>query len=206
MNSASGVRISGNSIFENGGLGIDLLGFGPSGFTLNDLGDADTGGNGLQNFPVLTAADATDSEITIVGMLNSLADQSFTVELFANTTCDPSGHGEGKNLLGSTTVTTDGGGNAEISVTLPVGVAIGSVITATATQDDTGSTSEFSACVTVVGTPALQGDIDGDGAVDGADLGLLLGAWGTKDPAADLNGDGVVDGADLGTLLGAWTA
>jgi len=46
-------------------------------------------------------------------------------------------------------------------------------------------------------------DLNGDGVVDGADLGLLLGQWGTDGPA-DLNNDGVVDGADLGLLLGAW--
>ncbi len=55
------------------------------------------------------------------------------------------------------------------------------------------------------GVPVVFGDINGDGLVDGADLGLLLGAWGSDDPAADLNGDGIVDGADLGLLLGAWT-
>jgi len=53
------------------------------------------------------------------------------------------------------------------------------------------------------GDPACPGDLNGDGVVDGADLGLLLGQWGT-DGLADLNGDGVVDGADLGLLLGAW--
>jgi len=47
-------------------------------------------------------------------------------------------------------------------------------------------------------------DLNGDGVVDGADLGALLGAWGSTDSAADLNADGVVDGADLGALLGAW--
>ncbi len=45
-------------------------------------------------------------------------------------------------------------------------------------------------------------DINGDGSVDGADLGLLLSAWGT--PAGDVNGDGTTDGADLGLLLSAW--
>ncbi|MFO0875697.1 MAG: GC-type dockerin domain-anchored protein [Phycisphaerales bacterium] len=43
-----------------------------------------------------------------------------------------------------------------------------------------------------------------DGVVDGADLGVLLGDWGSLRTAADLNGDGTVDGADLGLLLGAW--
>ncbi|MBL9141443.1 MAG: hypothetical protein JNK53_06205 [Phycisphaerae bacterium] len=48
-------------------------------------------------------------------------------------------------------------------------------------------------------------DLNGDGVVNGADLGILLGAWNTADPAADLNDDGVVNGADLGLLLAGWT-
>ncbi|HMN96270.1 MAG TPA: hypothetical protein PKC43_08155 [Phycisphaerales bacterium] len=48
-----------------------------------------------------------------------------------------------------------------------------------------------------------SGDLDGNGVVDGADLGVLLGAWGLPG-AADLDGNGLVDGADLGILLGAW--
>ena len=52
--------------------------------------------------------------------------------------------------------------------------------------------------------PPCPADLDGSGSVDGADLGTLLGAWGT--PAADLDGDGTTGGADLGILLGAWGA
>jgi len=51
------------------------------------------------------------------------------------------------------------------------------------------------------------GDLNDDGLVDGADLGLLLGGWGacTSAPCVgDLNEDGLVDGADLGLMLGAW--
>jgi len=48
-------------------------------------------------------------------------------------------------------------------------------------------------------------DLNGDGVIDGADLGILLDAWGPcVGCPADLNGDGVVDGADLGILLSAW--
>jgi hypothetical protein len=47
-------------------------------------------------------------------------------------------------------------------------------------------------------------DFNADGMVDGADLGLLLGAWGPGGECFDLNQDGMVDGADLGLLLGAW--
>ncbi len=49
------------------------------------------------------------------------------------------------------------------------------------------------------------GDLNGDGTVDGADLGLLLGSWNTAG-IGDLNSDGTVNGADLGLLLGHWGA
>lgn len=52
-------------------------------------------------------------------------------------------------------------------------------------------------------SPVL-GDINGDGAVDGTDLSVLLGAWGAAGSPADLNKDGTVDSADLAILLGSW--
>jgi len=48
-------------------------------------------------------------------------------------------------------------------------------------------------------------DLNGDGVVDGADLTILLAAWGTDNTISDLNGDGIVDGADLTILLAAWS-
>jgi len=48
-------------------------------------------------------------------------------------------------------------------------------------------------------------DVNCDGVVDGADLGVLLLAWGPgATGAADLDNNGAVDGADLGLLLLAW--
>lgn len=47
-------------------------------------------------------------------------------------------------------------------------------------------------------------DLDANGVVDGADLGLLLGGWGTSDVDLDLDHSGTVDGGDLGLLLGGW--
>ncbi len=47
-------------------------------------------------------------------------------------------------------------------------------------------------------------DLDGNGAVGGSDLTMLLGAWGTNTPAADLDGDGAVNASDLTILLAAW--
>jgi hypothetical protein len=52
------------------------------------------------------------------------------------------------------------------------------------------------------------GDLTADGIVNGADLGVMLSAWGscTGGCAADLNRDGVVNGADLGVMLSTWGA
>lgn len=52
-------------------------------------------------------------------------------------------------------------------------------------------------------TPSNPADINGDGAVNGADLAMLLGNWGGSG-AGDLDGNGFVNGADLATLLGNW--
>lgn len=42
------------------------------------------------------------------------------------------------------------------------------------------------------------------GGVGAADLGLLLGAWGTRSTTYDLDGDGVVGGSDIGVLVSQW--
>ncbi len=59
-----------------------------------------------------------------------------------------------------------------------------------------------------VGCPTST-DINGDGVVNGADLAILLGAWGacpaTGCCSADLDESGTVDAADLALLLGAWS-
>lgn len=52
-------------------------------------------------------------------------------------------------------------------------------------------------------SPGSAADINGDGTVDGADLGLVLSQWGWPG-TADLDGSGVVNGADLGLLLASW--
>jgi hypothetical protein len=51
--------------------------------------------------------------------------------------------------------------------------------------------------------PTCPADLTGDGVVDGADLGLVLTAWGNS-PLGDLTGDGITDGADLGVMLTAF--
>jgi hypothetical protein len=152
-NTYSGVRIAGNSIHDNGALGIDLItdGF-LTGVTPNDTLDADTGGNGLQNFPVLQSAARVGSALHVIGSLNSNPSTSFTLEFFASPQCDPTGSGEGQVSLGLTTLATNPSGNAAFDVSLPVSVAPGWFVTSTATASASGSTSEFSACIPVTGS------------------------------------------------------
>ena len=51
----------------------------------------------------------------------------------------------------------------------------------------------------------LGGDFDGDGLVNGVDLGHFNSLWGTDGSlGGDFNGDGIVDGGDLAILLGNW--
>ena len=52
---------------------------------------------------------------------------------------------------------------------------------------------------------SLPGDFDGNGDIDGGDLGGLLSAWGTDNPQYELSGDNVVNGGDLGIFLSLWT-
>ena len=47
-------------------------------------------------------------------------------------------------------------------------------------------------------------DLNGDGVVNGSDIGLFLVEWQTTNSAADFDGDGFVGGSDLGLLLSAF--
>lgn len=99
--------IRGNAIYANANLGIDL---GVDGVDSNDAGDADTGPNNRQNYPVLSSASSNASSTTITGSLNSTPNTQFILDFYASDSCDPSGYGEGGRYLGSDTVTTDGNG------------------------------------------------------------------------------------------------
>ena len=139
-----------NSIFANDGgagqawLGIDLN---SDGVTPNDLGDGDNGANSSLNFPVITSALTSGATASVTGTLNSAPNAQFTVSLFSNSACDPSGFGEGENVVGVVTVTTNAAGNAAFSTS--VNAQAGQFITATAT-DASGDTSEFSQCLQVI--------------------------------------------------------
>ncbi|HLM62622.1 MAG TPA: carboxypeptidase-like regulatory domain-containing protein, partial [Pyrinomonadaceae bacterium] len=154
----TGNTIRGNSIRDNFGLGIELLG--NFGITANDAGDADTGANNLQNFPIITNASTSSGSATISGTLNSLADTQYAIDFYSSLSCDASGNGEGTTYLGSATVTTDNAGNANFNATLPIAPGT-QTITSTATLISTGDTSEFSACRTINAPTAATAPLGG---------------------------------------------
>ena len=172
--------IVGNSIHSNALLGIDLGN--SDGPTPNDSGDADTGPNDLQNFPVLSSASPTSSGVEIGGSLNSVANRAYRIEFFADEACDGSGHGEGHRMLGFANVVTDFIGNVGFEVSLDTPVVDGEAIVATATLAQ-GSTSEFSACINV-GCPALS--VFGETVVAPDKMSL---AWPTPQDAMFVRGD-----------------
>jgi hypothetical protein len=151
---AQGARITGNQIFGNGQLGIDLVGGTETaaGVTANDTDDPDTGANSRQNFPVLTSAvQSTNTGITTVaGSLNSNPSTEFRIELFLAVP-DASGNGEGQILLAARNITTNSEGDRGFA--FAGGFPAGWVLTATATNVTTGSTSEFAANRPVVPGP-----------------------------------------------------
>ncbi len=151
---SGGNAIRGNSIFGNAGLGIDVMPAGsPEGVTPNDPGDVDTGGNGMQNFPLFTSV-TTGATTHVQGVLHSKAATVYDLDFYANACSTfPREFLEGVAWIGTTQVTSDGNGDATFDATLPVATAAGTRITATAT-DPLGNTSEFSQGLAFSSSPA----------------------------------------------------
>jgi hypothetical protein len=160
--------ILGNSIHDNhqdtvhcsACLGITLAatGCGTSVPTVNDHCDPPNGANDQQNYPVITSASFSSNNVTLSGMLDSVASTMFRLEFFSNAQCNPSGFGEGQHFLGSSVVTTGTDcttGFGPVSFPLPSGDR---TATATATRLDSSSnpieTSEFSQCTNISGLPS----------------------------------------------------
>jgi len=189
------MTFSANAIFDNGGLGIDL---GKDGVSANDgAPDSDTGANGLQNFPELGGVNAYTGVIAY--QLISDASVDYTIEFFANSNCDASGHGEGQRKIGEVTLGAADVNQTGQTVNLSGLFSPGEFITATATTIKGGNsaTSEFSACAEALIDTDLDGifdiydpDDDNDGLPDTWEL-----ANGTDplvdDAADDPDGDGL---------------
>ena len=152
---ASGARITSNQILANGALGINLSGGKQNSLrvTANDTDDPDAGANGLQNFPVLSAAQRSNATgvTSVIGTLNATPSTQFTIQLFL-AAADGSRHGEAQALIASQDVTTNSSGDVGF-VFQSTALVAGHVLTATATAVTAGDTSEFSLNRTVVAVP-----------------------------------------------------
>lgn len=153
----SGNSVLDNSIRASGGLDIDLA---QAGASANQTSNPASGPNGLQNYPVLTAArrnPAAGGTETVSGTLNSAPNTTYRIDLYYGVECSTPVPGRGLALyaLMKSTVTTGAQGNVGFTLTVPFPLAaqlpFGS-ISATAT-DPSGNTSEIGNCVS---------EIDGD--------------------------------------------
>jgi len=146
--SNQGVLISGNSIHNNAGLGIDLKSSSENfyGVNANDNFDTDNGVNHLLNFPVITANSNNGTDLTLTAAVHAEPNRQYRVEFFvmAPTQVNASGYGEGTVYLGSVTVTTNNSGDAQAVYNGSPGVPVDSYYSTTLIDATTNDTSEFS--------------------------------------------------------------
>lgn len=149
------------TLHDNGGLAIDL---GDDGVTADSAGSA-------TNAPVITGRISNDanSDDEFDGTLDAKPLSTYTVNLYDDPTCDPSGHGEATKRIGFTTVHTDAGGHATFGI-LDAAFTVGDGVSASATG--LSGTSELGPCFQPVvlwnqsitggsgvsGTPTTVGD------------------------------------------------
>ena len=162
-NGSIGNTVWENSIHTNTGQGIDL---GDDGVTANDVGDTDSGPNSLQNFPTNLTLATRDGVASARFGLEVTANRVYIIDYYSSDSCDSAGNGEGKQWLGFTPALGSRTGNlAFTSSTLQRSIGsysapTGTHITATATDAETNSTSEFSTCIAPVALPALVISVD----------------------------------------------
>jgi hypothetical protein len=141
----AGNRISGNSISNVYG---EAIGLDNDVYLENeDSLDVDVGGNDRQNRPVLTSARTSSSVTRITANLNTTANRQFRIEFFSNPTRDVPytfmHGGAARTFLGAMTVQTAANGKADFVWQGPF-LPAGHNVTATATDETTGDTSEVS--------------------------------------------------------------
>ena len=126
----SGLLIRSNSIANNGALGISL--------------GADRGVP-TAGYTAITSATTTASGSEIIGVVGGRPGAVLIVDLYANAAADPSGYGEGQIPLGATQVTVGPGGFAPFRYSFAGPLGQNPAITATASDQSTKTTTEFSA-------------------------------------------------------------
>jgi len=139
----TGNRVLANQQMYSGTLGLPVD-LGASGPTANDAGDADTGANNLQNYPVVLAAYRTTTSTGewVEGTLDTAANGTYRLDFYWGNCCS-GGRSQATYFTGAiATVTTDASGHAHFWAKLPsVVYPSDGEISATATSAS-GDTSE----------------------------------------------------------------
>ena len=107
-------------------------------------------------------------------------------------------------ITGNTCIGPDDGGGLNISQSSLIGTEVWGN---TPDQISGWNNTTAETCVSeiCIDCESCGGDFNGDFEVDGADLSILMVAWGECERcSADLNGNGTVDIGDLGLLMAAW--
>jgi predicted outer membrane repeat protein len=173
-------------------------------------------GGGLYGGGTLQLMNCMVSGNTAGGNGGGLSTSSGTVTVSGSTIeeNDAGGYGGGwyiggsSPLLQSSQVRNNGaatvGGIWVASGQLRVGGTLfcGNGVNLSGSRQDLGGNTFNGQCA-----PVCPGDSNGDGVVDGRDLGEVLSNWGpcTYTPCyEDFNLDGVINGGDLGVLLNNW--
>ena len=154
------ITIRYNSIYNNGGLGIDLsFDISGDGVTANDgIGDPDFGPNTLLNFPTLSDAFTNGVEVNLT--INYAGDPgTYGFDFYINDSCDPSGNGEGQTYAATAGFFT-GNGNINGSVNIAAAGAGGKFLTAVTIYGD--NSSEFSNCIPIADASAFVVNDNGD--------------------------------------------
>lgn len=139
-----------NLVYSNASLGIDLgvAGVNPS-YNAGDPATANLPNRGI-NAPVILDASGGRNKGRIQGVFTS-SNGSYVLQSFRNDSCDESGRGEGKAVLGTALIEIDNqpsGGNGNVVFDIPVETSFDlqtRFVTATVT-DASGNSSEFSNC------------------------------------------------------------
>jgi hypothetical protein len=164
---ASGINnaVRSNLIYDNGSTGDGLdIELGNNGPTVNDGGDADSGANNLQNFPLVSglyyadtpAPNDTDVPATVGATLNAQAG-AYRIDAYFSNRCDNGafhvlGRGHADAYAGTGGVTLPaGGGTTSFSMKVNLAnVQSDGFVSLTAT-DTLGNTSEIGSCFSLNG-------------------------------------------------------
>jgi pimeloyl-ACP methyl ester carboxylesterase len=145
-----GNSIRGNSIFNNGGLGIDLSG---DGVTYNNVEGGEFRWDVWMVFPMGTSAfyDEVTDQTTITTTLDVQDPDSAIVDFYGSRELDPTGYGEGEWYFGEAVHVGDGTFELQVPGKLHL-----PMLSATATNSE-GSTSEFGPRPPLILIPGISG-------------------------------------------------